>query len=102
MLRYFDTVLEGDASQDIGATMSIIEDVLLRMRGELPAYVTKVTFQSDNARTYQNLTLPLLLPSMAQAARFTLLRILHTETQDGKCIVDAHFYFELESEPPAF
>ena len=91
VLRYFDTVIEGDAAQDIGMTMSIIEDVLLRMRGELPDYVQKLIFQSDNARTYQNLLLPLLLPAMARAAGFTLLRILHTETQDGKSMADAHF-----------
>eukprot|EP01047_Picozoa_sp_COSAG01_P043083 COSAG01_NODE_3805_length_5680_cov_7.949292_3_plen_692_part_00 len=52
-LRYFDTVLDGDASQDIGATLSIIEDVLLRMRNTLPDHITDLIFQSDNARTYR-------------------------------------------------
>ena len=90
-IRYFDTVIEGDATQDIGAVLSIVEDVLLRMRRVLPDYVRNLTFQSDNARTYQNLCLPLMLPELMEAAGFVCVRILHSETQDGKCIVDAHF-----------
>ena len=32
--------------------------------------------------------LPLVLPVIAQAHGLFLKRIIHTETQDGKCIVD--------------
>jgi hypothetical protein len=90
-IRYIDTVVEGDAAQDIGAALSIIEEALVRMRSLLPDYVTGFIFQSDNARTYQNLCLPLLLPEMGERAGLRCHRILHTETQDGKSIVDAHF-----------
>ena len=90
-LRYFDTVIEGDAAQDIGSTLSIVEDVLMRIRHEMPQHVESIIFQSDNARTYQNLCLPLMIGEMAAAANLFCERILHTETQDGKCIVDAHF-----------
>eukprot|EP01045_Picozoa_sp_COSAG04_P016779 COSAG04_NODE_1432_length_6795_cov_3.370221_4_plen_1114_part_00 len=90
-LRYFDTVVEGDATQDIGMTLSICEEALFRMRAVVPSSVTSFTFQSDNARTYQNLCLPLLLPELAESAKWLCARLLHTETQDGKCVVDAHF-----------
>ena len=90
-IRYIDTVVEGDASQDIGAALSILEEALVRTRSVLPDYVTSFIFQSDNARTYQNLCLPLLLPELGQRARLRCGRILHTETQDGKSIIDAHF-----------
>ena len=29
-MRYIDTIVEGDAKQDIGSTLTILEDVLLR------------------------------------------------------------------------
>ena len=90
-LRYFDTVVEGDARQDIGATLAIMEEVLRRIRAVLPDNITEFCFQSDNARNYQNLALPLVLPLLASACDFFLHRILHSESQDGKCIVDAHF-----------
>ena len=47
--------------------------------------------QSDNAGNYQNLILPMILPELANAHHLNCLRILHTEAQDGKCIVDGHF-----------
>ena len=90
-LLYFDTVVDMDASQNIGATLSVFEELLRRVRVALPAYITELTVQTDNARNYQNPLFFLLLPILARNAGFDLVRILHTETQDGKCIVDAHF-----------
>ena len=90
-LRYFDTLVEGDSKQDIGATLAIVEDLLYRLREALPTHVTHFLFQSDNARNYQNLALPLMLPVLASAADWVVYRLLHSETQDGKCLVDAHF-----------
>ena len=52
---------------------------------------SRLSSQSDGAGNYQNLCLPLLLPELADAVGLTVTRILHTEAQDGKCIVDGHF-----------
>ena len=65
--------------------------VLHRARDYLPSRLTNFIFQSDNAGNYQNNYLPILLPELAKSAGWVCDGILHSETQDGKCIVDAHF-----------
>ena len=90
-LHYLDTVVDGDSKQNVGATLAIVDDLLKRVRAILPATHKDITFQSDNAGNYQNLILPMILPELAKLHGLNCLRILHTEAQDGKCIVDGHF-----------
>ena len=90
-LHYLDTVVDGDSKQNVGATLAIVDDLFKRVRAILPATHKDITFQSDNAGNYQNLILPMILPELANAHHLNCLRILHTEAQDGKCIVDGHF-----------
>ena len=85
-LRYFDSVVEGDATQDIGMTLSICEEALFRMRAVVPSTVTSFTFQSDNARTYQNLCLPLLLPELAESAKWLCARLPGPGGAWGRCV----------------
>jgi len=50
-----------------------------------------VTVQSDNAAYYHNKYLQLALPYIGMAANVNVARYIHTETCDGKCLIDAHF-----------
>ena len=44
---------------------------------------------SDNAGCYQNSMLLLLVPYLSYAHGIRVSRIIHTETQDGKSVLDA-------------
>lgn len=87
---YYDHISTGDTKQDRESTISMIEAVLLRLSKDLRD-VKKIVFISDNATCYQNTLIPLLLPFLSFVYKVEITRYLHTETQDGKSTLDAHF-----------
>ena len=47
---------------------------------------------SDNAKSNQNSILPVMLPFVVGShGTFRISSFVHTETQDGRILVDAHF-----------
>lgn len=58
---------------------------------EIWPQLTNVMLVSDNAGCYQNSMLLLLLPYFSYAHGIRVTRIIHTETQDGKSVREAHF-----------
>ena len=44
-LHYLDTVVDGDAKQNVGATFAIVEDLLKRVKAILPRRIKTFTFQ---------------------------------------------------------
>jgi hypothetical protein len=62
----------------------------MRIRQDLQ-HVKEIVLVSDNAGCYQNQVLAALLPFLAAAVGLQIIFLLHSEVQDGKSIVDAHF-----------
>jgi hypothetical protein len=91
---YIDQILEGSNKQDGPAVASMVEAALCQIKKELP-FIEEVIIQSDNAGCYQSkqLILAMLLISGVAARRsgIRVERFIHTETQDGKGDIDAHF-----------
>lgn len=63
---------------------------MMSLKRDVPA-ITSVIVQSDNASCYQNACVALLLPIIGAASGIQVLRFEHTETQDQKSSLDAHF-----------
>jgi hypothetical protein len=87
---YLDHIVDNENKQDKLAVISILEAVILAIRKHLPNIDQKI-LQSDNAGCYQNTMLMLLIPYLSYAHGIEISRIIHTETQDGKSVLDAHF-----------
>lgn len=87
---YFDHISEGDNKQDRESVMSVLEAIFLWLKKDLP-HIKKVILLSDNAACYQNMLPPLVLPLLGFACGIQVTRFMHTETQDGKSPLDAHF-----------
>ena len=62
----------------------------MAIKRHLP-HVTKINIQSDNAKCYSNGALVFCLYLLCQTHKLELLSYIHTETQDGKGSIDAHF-----------
>lgn len=89
-MLFYDHIVQGDSKQDVFAVASILEAAFMRLKQHIPEN-TEVVLLSDNAGCYQNSTLPIMLPFIARSNGLTAVKFLHTETQDGKSLVDAHF-----------
>ena len=91
MVTYYDHISSSDTKQDWQAVLSIIEALLCKIEVDFPE-VERVIIQSDNARCYQNsmLLIGLMLVSKNRP-ELRIEKIIHTETQDGKGSIEAHF-----------
>lgn len=87
---YFDHISDGDNKQDRNYVVSMIEAVMLRLREDLP-HIKTITLQSDNATCYQNALVVLVLPFLSVTHGIQVSQFIHTETQDGKSVLDAYF-----------
>lgn len=70
--------------------MAIFEALIWRLKIHHPR-ITEVYVQSDNASAYQNGSILFDFQMVMKNTGITLLGVVHTETQDGKGIIDAHF-----------
>ena len=86
---YLDQILEETNKQGSIMVAAMVECMLHQIAKELP-HIKKVTLQSDNAGCYRAKDLALALPIVSQNAP-KIVRFVHTETQDGKGLIDAHF-----------
>jgi ABC-type uncharacterized transport system YnjBCD permease subunit len=90
---YLYHIVDNENKRDKLAVFSII--VIMAMKNLLPD-TEKIIFQSDNAGCYQNTILMLLLPYLSYAHGIEIARLIHTETQDGKSVLDAHFAWSMQ------
>ena len=87
---YVDQIISNENKQDRSAVFSILEALLLVIKKHLP-FIEIIYLLSDNAACYQNTMILLVLPYLAYAHELQISRFIHTETQDGKSVLDAHF-----------
>lgn len=87
---YFDLLSSGDSTQDYFMVLSGLEVMLSELHKELP-YIKHVVVQSDNAKCYQSGSLFYGIAMINQTSIIKIKKFTHTETQDGKCSIDAHF-----------
>ena len=87
-----DQVLEDGNKQDVFAVIALLKAALSVMIQDIP-YIEEIILQSDNAATYQNhkLTLGLHLLNCMFKDKIFISGFVHSETQDGKTILDTHF-----------
>jgi hypothetical protein len=87
-----DQILEGDAFKNGAAVLSLLECFLCQVEKEFP-FLRKAIFQSDNAGNYhkKDLVLGIAFLNLKRGGRIRVTRFIHTETQDGKSLLDAHF-----------
>lgn len=92
---YIDHILDNISTQS-GLVVAALTEAIVHVIEHTLASVKQILLQSDNAKCYQNNTLPIFLANLddRQSQRQGAPRItgfVHTETQDGKGVIDAHF-----------
>ena len=87
---YYDHISTGDSKQDWMAVLSIVESIAMQLKRDMP-HIQKVNIQSDNAKCYQNGSLIFAMFIVFRNHGLSLRSYVHTETQDGKSSIDAHF-----------
>ena len=90
---YLDQVVSDGNKQDSLSVYSLLDAALGQIANELP-FISSIILQTDNAKSYNNTFLLCAIPLLNIAYASEGLRIIefiHTETQDGKTILDAHF-----------
>ena len=89
---YLDQILSDRNKQDTYCVISLLEAALKQIHSDLP-FIKSFVLQSDNARCYENHLL-LLVISIFNHLYYPdifVSEFIHTETQDGKTLLDAHF-----------
>ena len=90
---YLNQLLSDSNKQDSLSVFSLLDAAMAQIAEELP-FITKLILQTDNAKSYSNNFLLCSIPVLNVTYRSKLLAIsefIHTETQDGKTILDAFF-----------
>ena len=87
---FIDTVVQNDSTHDVISTIGTVESIVMRICKELPL-CKRLWFFSDNAKTYQNDLLPVMLPQICLNFGIKLVSFLHPEAQNSKNMVDGHF-----------
>lgn len=90
---YYDQIMKEGTPQDAAAVVSFIEASLVSITDQF-AFIKEVTVQSDNAKCYQSSFLIfgiIFLNKVFENRDIKVCELFHTETQDGKSQLDAHF-----------
>ncbi|KNC87637.1 hypothetical protein SARC_00267 [Sphaeroforma arctica JP610] len=87
---YGDQILEGENKQDSSCVYSMVEAYLYAIKERLPR-MTATILASDDAGCYKSKELLLYLVLLNLTCSIQIVRFIHTETQDGKGLLDAHF-----------
>ena len=90
---YIDQILDDGNKQDSACVLSLIDSALTMIQYNIPQ-IKEVIVQSDNANSYQNMFLVVGLALLNGSRKKDDIRIstyTHTETQDGKTVLDTHF-----------
>ena len=90
---YLDQVLEDGNKQDTICVVSLLDAALKQISYNIPS-IKSIILQSDNANSYQNnfiICAIALLNASNTVNSVRIISFIHTETQDGKTVLDAHF-----------
>ena len=89
---YLDQILSDGNKQDTYCVISLLEAGLKQIHNDLP-FIKSIVLQSDNARCYENhlLILGISIFNNLYYPNIYVSEFVHTETQDGKTLLDAHF-----------
>ena len=89
---YIDQILESSNKQDGIMVISLIEASIVAINDQLP-FINEIILQSDNALSYQNpqVLFGLHLLNVKYHDQIFISQYTHSETQDGKTLLDAHF-----------
>ena len=89
---YIDQIMENSNKQDGMTVISLIEAALVTIIDQL-SFIDEIVLQSDNALTYQNpqVLFGIQLLNAKYHKNLFISEFTHSETQDGKTILDAHF-----------
>ena len=89
---YLDQILSETNMQNALTVVALLETGISTIISELP-YIKEAVITSDNATCYQNhfLTFMMAVYNKRFSGQFFIKSFLHTETQDGKSLLDAHF-----------
>ena len=90
--NYLDQILSDGNKQDAYCVMSLLDAALAQISHDCP-FISSVVVQSDNARCYENhfLILGMCILNDLYHPDIFISSFIHTETQDGKTLLDAHF-----------
>ena len=89
---YIDQILEDCNKQDGATVLSLLEAALLVINDELP-FIRNIIMQSDKANMLQNphVVFGIHMLNCKYKNKIFVLEFIHSETQDGKTLLDAHF-----------
>ena len=89
---YLDQILSDGNKQDAHCVVSLLEAALNQIIHDLP-FINSVTLQSENARCYENHFIMVAISILNEIYHRDIFisAFVHTETQDGKTLLDAHF-----------
>ena len=89
---YIDQIMENSNKQDGMTVISLIEAAIVTIIDQL-SFIDEIVLQSDNALTYQNpqVLFGIQLLNAKYHKNIFISEFIHSETQDGKTILDAHF-----------
>lgn len=87
---YMDHVQSGSNRQDAACVFSVLEAVLLKLK-ELKPNLNSFSLQSDNAAYYEAGELLFYAWLLTEHYGLQLSVFIHTETHDGRGVMDAHF-----------
>ena len=90
---YLDQILDDGNRQDTVCVVSLLDAAMRQVTIDIPA-IKSIILQSDNANCYQNTFLVCaiaFLNAWYSPLKLKIVTFIHTETQDGKTVLDAHF-----------
>ena len=89
---YLDQILSDTNKQDGPTIVSLLEVAICTIIHEL-SFIKQAIITSDNATSYQNHLLTFMIAIFNQKFNneFFISDFVHTETQGGKSLLDAHF-----------
>ena len=87
---YLNQILSGDNEQNGLSVAAMIEAMIVQIGAEVKD-ITEVWLQSDNAACYHVKHMLFSISLMNMKHKVQITRFVHTETQDGKGLIDAHF-----------
>ena len=90
---YLDQIVSDGNKQDSLSVYSLLDAALAQISNELP-FISSIILQTDNAKSYNNTFLLCAIPLLNVVYKpkgLGITEFIHTETQDGKTILDAHF-----------
>jgi hypothetical protein len=87
-----DQIMNGESNQDGEAVLSMVEAFLCATKDQLD-FIEDAVICSDNAGCYhkKEFVFGCAVLNLIRGRHIRIKRLIHSETQDGKCLIDAHF-----------